>query len=362
MEIPLPVASDIEIRSVIRFFTALGDTGAAIHRKIEEVYGEGRMSSSMVRRWRQMFLSGRTNVDDEERSGRPSEAITADTINTVRALIEEDRRITTRQIEKFFIEVACDPISHGTICKIIQDELEMSKVCARWVPKLLTSEHTEKRMGAALAFLSRYWEEGESLVDRIVTGDEKWVHYYTPQMKEKSKQWKRKDEQTPVKCKRERSAGKVNLTVFWDAEGIVLAEYGTKESRINKDTYFDTLMRLRTAIKNKRPGKLSKKIFLIHDNARPHTANIVQTLLADFKWEVFAHPPHSPDLAPSDFHLFPGLHCHLGGEKFKTDAEVQNAANTYFMNLDANFYRQGLQKLITRYDKCLNCSGNYVEK
>ncbi len=135
-ELPLAVASDTEIHSVIRYFIMLGNIGAAIHWKIEEVYGEARIRVQIVRHWRQMFLNGRTNVDNEQRSGRQGNAIMENAMNTVCTLIEQDRRITKRQIEKFFIEDACDPISHSTICKIIHHKLEMSKVCVRWQNQL----------------------------------------------------------------------------------------------------------------------------------------------------------------------------------------------------------------------------------
>jgi len=360
MELPLRVASKFEVRAVIRYFTATGDDASAIHRKIHEVYGDV-ISIQMVRRWRQQFLDGRTDVSDEPRSGRPSE-INADTINTVRFLIESDRRCTEAEIERYFDEVACNHLSHGTIVKIIHEELEMSKVCARWVPKLLTDEHKKNRMAAAIDLLSLYCEEGEKLFDRIVTGDEKWVHHYTPEMKSASRQWKTTDDPTPVKAKNQRSAGKVLLTTFWDAEGILLEEYMEPKQTVNQETYFDTLMRLRQAIKHKRPGKLSEKVLLIHDNARPHTAKLIQLLLRDFKWQIFAHPAHSPDLAPSDYHLFPNLHCHLGGRRFSSDAAVQQAVHKYFVNLDASFYASGIAKLVSRYDKCLNLYGSYVEK
>ncbi len=173
-------------------------------------------------------------------------------MKNVHVLIEHDRRITTRQIEKFFIEEACDPISHTTICEIIHRKLEMSKMCARWVPKLLTPEHTEKRMGMALAFLSWYQEKGESLV----VEDEARTNSSQMQTREIDRQ--------------DQSHG------FWDAEGISVAEYGADKLWINKDTYFNTLMRLRAAIKNKRPGRLPKKIFRIHDNARPHSIKIIR--------------------------------------------------------------------------------------
>ena len=49
---------------------------------------------------------------------------------------------------------------------------------------------------------------------------------------------------------------------------------------------------------------VSRGVVMIHDNARPHTAAATQNLITTFGWEQFDHPPYSPNLAPSDFHLF----------------------------------------------------------
>jgi transposase len=46
------------------------------------------------------------------------------------------------------------------------------------------------------------------------------------------------------------------------------------------------------------------KCWLLRDKARPHTAACTRALLEHFNWELFDHPPYSPDLAPSDYHLF----------------------------------------------------------
>jgi hypothetical protein len=54
----------------------------------------------------------------------------------------------------------------------------------------------------------------------------------------------------------------------------------------------------------------------IHDNTRPHTAEKTKKLLEKFGWENLDHSPYSPDLAPSDFHLFPTMKVfgrHTGG-------------------------------------------------
>ncbi len=71
--------------------------------------------------------------------------------------------------------------------------------------------------------------------------------------------------------------------------------------------------------------QLSLGIVLFHDNARPHTADLNVRLLNLFNWEVFEQlpPPHSPDLAPSDFHLFLHLKSFLGGKRYKTRNEIK---------------------------------------
>jgi histone-lysine N-methyltransferase SETMAR len=78
-------------------------------------------------------------------------------------------------------------------------------------------------------------------------------------------------------------------------------------------------------------------------------------------WEQFNHPPYSPDLAPSDFHLFLYLKSFLAGRQFHDDSEVKEAVITCFASQAISFYDEWIQKLVQHYDKCLNSGGNYVE-
>jgi hypothetical protein len=52
----------------------------------------------------------------------------------------------------------------------------------------------------------------------------------------------------------------------------------------------------------------------------------------------------------------------LGGTRFKSDEEVKDAVKEWLNGLAAEVYDEGTQKLVTRYDKCLNVGGDYVEK
>jgi histone-lysine N-methyltransferase SETMAR len=73
-------------------------------------------------------------------------------------------------------------------------------------------------------------------------------------------------------------------------------------------------------------------------------------------------PPYSPDLAPSDFHLFLHLQKFLAGQRFNNDEDIKKAVQKWLSSQAAPFYDEGIQKLVSCYDKCLNNGGNYVEK
>ncbi|GBO16461.1 hypothetical protein AVEN_191574-1 [Araneus ventricosus] len=80
---------------------------------------------------------------------------------------------------------------------------------------------------------------------------------------------------SPIRLRKARqtlSARKLRVTVFWDAQGILLIEFMTRGTTINSEVYCRTLKKLKRAIQNKRRGLLSSGVVLLHDNARPHTA------------------------------------------------------------------------------------------
>ena len=96
---------------------------------------------------------------------------------------------------------------------------------------------------------------------------------------------------------------------------------------------------------------------MLHDNARPHSAAQTQDLITSFKWEQKDHPAYSPDLTPSDFHLFLHLKKYLGGKEFDDEDDLKDAMQKWLTSQAAAFYEKGIQKRVPRYDKCLNNDG-----
>ncbi|GBL99394.1 Histone-lysine N-methyltransferase SETMAR [Araneus ventricosus] len=100
----------------------------------------------------------------------------------------------------------------------------------------------------------------------------------------------------------------------------------------------------------------------LDDNARPLTARDTKEHIRRMEWERLDHPAYSPDLAPSDFHLFPALKLELSGRHFRSNEEVHLAVKNFLRSLGTDFYQDGFSKLISRYDKCINAGGEYVER
>ncbi|KAJ8891596.1 hypothetical protein PR048_004124 [Dryococelus australis] len=228
---------------------------------------------------------------------------------------------------------------------------------------MLTDINKELRMTSALTFLLRYADTGEEFLNQIVTGDETWIHFDNEETKLQSQQWIHTHSQNkPKKFKGPFSNKKQMATVFWYHHGVLLIDFMEPGTIINAAAYCATLRWLRQLIRNKWKGMPTLGIVLLHYNARLHSAAVTQLLLACFPWEVFDHTPYSPDLVPSDFHLFPALKKWLGGRRFNTNDELQDTVTTWINRQAATFFAECIGKLEHRYDKWLIRHGYYVEK
>jgi histone-lysine N-methyltransferase SETMAR len=120
-------------------------------------------------------------------------------------------------------------------------------------------------------------------------------------------------------------------------------------------------VQLKDILKEKRRGKVTKGVLFLHDNAPAHPALASQKKLAYLGFECIDHPSYPPDLAPSDYHIFPKLKKQLKGDHFSSDAEVIAAEETRLDRQTSEFFLSGLQKLEQRPKKCIELRGEYAE-
>ena len=150
-------------------------------------------------------------------------------------------------------------------------------------------------------------------------------------------------------------------TVSWDAEGVIHIDYLPRGTTMNGAYYANLLVELRESIKQKRRGKLRRGVLLQQDNAPVHTSQVAMLSVRDGEVEVLPHPPYPADLAPSNYYLFSELKKELRGQRYDDDDELMLAVEEFFREHDSTFYRAGLQKLPTRWTKCIDSQGYYVE-
>ena len=247
------------------------------------------------------FKRQRESLEDHPRSGCPSTATTQENIDRIHQMVMNDRRLTISHLANV-ISMSCKQVEN-----ILHNKLGMSKVSARWVPQLLTPDQKLTRLVMSEANLSRFEADPDRFVERFLAQDECWVHHFEPETKWQSMQWKHSTSPAPKKAKVVSSAGKVMASVFWDARGIVFIDYLEKGKTINGECYAKLLRELQQAIKSKRPGKLTKGVLLHQDNAPAHKSLVAMFAVHDCGFELIDHLPYSPDLAPSDYFLFPNL-------------------------------------------------------
>ena len=107
---------------------------------------------------------------------------------------------------------------------------------------------------------------------------------------------------------------------------------------INGAYYAAELRRLRQEIARKRTEKLTRGVLLLQDNAPAHTSQVAMTAATECGFEVLPRPPYSPDMAPSDFCLFPILKSNPRGTNFGSKEGVITAVNEYLEDQEKGFY------------------------
>ena len=244
---------------------------------------------------------------------------TPEIIDQIHGLILEDRRISAKSIAEQL------GISREPVGSIIREDLDTRKLSVKWVPKCLNADQkrqwcqsSQQRFGlffGAIQMISiRDWCPWTKL----------GLYHYDPETKQQSVEWRHSGSPRPKIFRVQKSAGKVHTSIFWDQDGILLIDYLPKSQTIKAEYYSSLLVQLKDILKEKRRGSSPRGSC----SCTAHWALATQKTMAYLGFQCLDNPPYSPDLASSDYHLFPGLRKKLKGGHFSSDAEVIAAMET----------------------------------
>jgi len=147
----------VEQRMAIKFCVKLGKTASETVPMLKTAFGNDCLSDRQVYRWHEAFAEGREDVNDEERSGRPSTSKTEENETRVRNLLNTDGRLSVRLIAETL------NIPKTIVHQIVTETLGMRKVCAKLVPIVLTDDQKQRRVEACRELVEMCEEDPDFL-------------------------------------------------------------------------------------------------------------------------------------------------------------------------------------------------------
>ena len=334
-------------RCVLLHYFDLKKSAAETHRLLAEIYGESAPSETVCRDWFRRFKSGDCDVHDKQRTGQSKKFED----EQLQALLEENPAQTLKELSQQL------KVDKSTIFRRLQAMGKIQKE-GKWQPHELTENAIANRLNISISLLAKH--NKKSFLWRIVTGDEKWIFFNNPKRKES---WVDPGQPSISTPKRNIHGHKAMLCIWWDMEGVVYYELLKPNETITTERYQQQLERLNDNLMQKRPSIASnrRKVILLHDNARSHVAIAVKQTLIDLEWEVLPHPAYSPDLAPSDYHLFRSMQHALEDTHFHNYSEVENWVAEWIDSKDRPFFRRGIQLLPEKWQKVIASEGKYFD-
>ena len=309
------------------------------------------MSRARVFEWHKRFASGRTDVEDDPKSGRPTTSRNEENIQKVKKLVRSDRRLTVRMLAE---ELG---LRRESVRLILTEDLGMKKICAKMVPKLLSDDQKARRVDLSRDVLEQL-EGNPEFLDNVITGDETWVFQYDPETKRQSLQWKTAGSPRPKKARMSRSRVKVMLIVFFDNKGLVHHEFVPQGQTVNQHFYKEVLSRLIARIRRSRRDLWENNRWILHhDNAPAHNALSIRQFLAEKQITTLEHPPYSPDLAPCDFWLFPKVKSVLKGSHFEGVEDIQEHVTNTLRAIKKEEFKGCFEAWKGRIQKCIDFEG-----
>jgi len=314
-------------------------------KRINNGFGEDTINIRDAQRWFKRFREGNEDLEDMPR-GAPPTLVEKEALIE---MVESGLRQTCTEMAEHF---ECD---ESTVRKRLHD-LGYTEKLDQWVPHQLTAANKMARFNICSILLQRHAEV--PFWKRIITCDEKWVLHDNFR---RSSSWVKKGTSPRIAPKPDLHPTKTLVTVWWNYKGIIHVDYLPPRQTIKADMYCAEIDAVQAKLQETEPALVNRKgVILLHDNARPHTAKKTWEKISQLGWEVLPHPPYSPDISPTDYHLFLSMSNFLSGKKYSSVNDVKNDLSFFFGSKTPQFYERGISSLISRWGNVVESFGDYI--
>ena len=211
---------------------------------LQTAFGASCMNRASVFEWHKRFKEGRESVMDDERCGRSKEVRTPEWIGQIKNFMDKDSHVSIETISAQF------DVSVGTVHTIIRGELKMRKICAKFVPRVLSEDQKERRCHDSRV-MDELINSAPAVLDALETCDESWIYCYDPETKRQSSQWKHAGFLRLKKARQTKSTHKLLMILFFDSTGLIYMQWVPTGQTVNKEYYAEVLREFRKLFRRK---------------------------------------------------------------------------------------------------------------
>ena len=266
--------------------------------------------------------------------------------------MNDDVTVSCRQIAK------STKIPYSSVNYALHTRLNYRPVYVHYVPHILTEQDKMQRVEFCKQLLPILKKCQRRNYRFIVTGDESWILYYSPN----GCIWLQEGDPIPTAVRGGFQIPKVLLAIFWGTFGIASIHVLRKGETMNSNIFINNVLKPIEKYHCFIQAKNEKQRFYIHfDNCPSHKAKCVSEYLAQKKFSIAPHPAYSPGLSPSDFYLFGKLKEKLEGIQFDNEDDIEQAIIKEFEKISSEELKTVFNSWIQRIERCIDIGGSYVE-
>lgn len=329
-------------------------SATAIHGIIEESWPEAKMNLRQTQKLFKEFKEGeRTSFGREEGSGRKKSDERVDSVERVKALIDEDN---SRSIQWIAGEL---DIPHTMVQRILKDDIHAKWVHTKWVPHTLSIANKALRV-------ERCKDLSEALPTRLckenlVTIDEKFFYLRNLNPRNTIGCWMTPEGDGPVlkTTRRSNMDPKLLVIIAVSQKGEHMYEIMNPHQTLDSQKYINFLSNLEIFLSHTNNPILFQNMRLIQDNARPHVSRATLDFLQGKNVRLLKQPPYSPDCNMCDRYIFPRLEAKRHGN-FASRQDLANFLDEQLPLFTRGRMNKALQHLEEDLMKIIEKEGDYL--
>lgn len=327
------------------------------HQFITKAWGEEAITYQSVRRLMLEFESGdRQSLVAVAQSGRPRKMRTESNIEIIRDIIKEFPQSSVEEISE-----SCG-ISVGSVHRILVQDLHMKSVLSKWVPHALNVIQKQARVQRARDILKFFNRRGvkESIKQRLVVIDEKWIFLRSLGTKKSNRQWIAQGDRQPRIPRRLQHERKTMIIVALCFDGKHCFRLMNPGEAVDGDVYTAFLKQMHHNFSRHQTPLHWRDMILMHDNARPHCKASVIQFLEQKGVTILNQPPYSPDFNILDRYLFKHLENSRRHRHFADNNDINSFLTAELRNISSDTLSYQFTLLKQDLQSITDCGGDYL--